>query len=339
MHNRFDVVITTYNRAESLSILVLQILELELVPQNIIIIDSSPIENKEIQEIDKVIYLKSSHGNQPYQRYLGTKISKEDILIFMDDDMRILDKNVFNIILNQYDTKDIIGVQPNFTNANEFLRDNLPKSKMKIKSKKVFNFIKLLTGYPSPKQGKISYCGIRGPKQKDALKVECFNGGVFSVRKEFIFTDKFNFQLFSIFETRLGMGEDTIIGFEASRSGDIIYIEKSMFLHDDQKNSIYSVDILSYAKRVSYSRLYLSFEYRRLENKSKFIAFVHYNWYMLWRVIGLIINFSLSPRSVKRKKMLRGYIEGWIKALKDSYSLSKQKDDYYWKNESKNDIN
>lgn len=337
MQNKFDLIITTYNREDSLKNLVLQALDTTVMPENIIIVDSSSKENKDIQTFDRVIYIMSSHGNQPYQRYLGTQLSKEKILIFMDDDMKILNKNAFKIIMDKYD-ENIIGVQPNFINSNEFLQDNLPKSKMKIKSKKLFNFIKTLTGYYIPSAGKLTYCGIRGSKPNDGLFVECFNGGIFSIKKEFIFTKKFNFYLFSMFEEKLGMGEDTILGFEASRYGKITYIENSMFLHDDQKDSTYSVDIFSYAKRVAYSRLYLSFEYSRLQNKSKFIPFIHYNWYMIWRVIGLLINYILTKKDLKRKDMLTGYLLGWKKVLKDSIKISNHNKDTYWKTESENDI-
>lgn len=338
MKNRFDLIITTYNRKDSLKTLVYQILDSSFVPENIIIVDSSPIEDLEIQSVEKVLYIKSSHGNQPYQRYLGWKASKEDILIFMDDDMRILDKNAFKIIMNKYNG-DIIGVQPNFTNANEFLQESVPKSKINIGSEKLFKFIKTFTGYYIPTAGKLSYCGIRGKKPEDNSYVECFNGGIFSIKKEFIFTKKFNFYLFSMFENKLGMGEDTILGFEASRYGKIIYIEKSMFLHDDQKDSTYSVDISSYGKRVAYSRLYLSFEYSRLQNKSRFIPFIHYNWYMLWRVLGLAVNYIISSKNIKRKDMLVAYVNGWKKALGNTFTLSKQNKNIYWLNECNNDNN
>lgn len=338
MQNKFDVIITTYNRENSLKILVGNILKQTVLPENIIIVDSSPIENIEIECVEKVLYIKSSHGNQPYQRYLGLRASQEEILIFMDDDMRILDKDAFKIIISKY-SENIIGVQPNFTNANEFLQESVPKSKINIGSERLFKFIKTCTGYYTPPAGKLSYCGIRGKKPKDSAYVEYFNGGIFSIKKEFIFTEKFNFYLFTMFENKLGMGEDTILGFEASRYGKIMYIDNSMFLHDDQKDSTYSVDISSYGKRVAYSRLYLSFEYSRLQNKSKFIPFIHYNWYMLWRVLGLTINYVVLSKDKKRKDMLVAYIYGWKKALNSTFTLCKQSTNTYWLNECSNDKN
>jgi len=338
LQNQFDVIITTYNREESLKILVENILEQTLLPENIIVVDSSPKKNITIKNFDKVKYIISSHGNQPYQRYLGKKMSESEILIFMDDDMRILQKNAFEKILERYNDKYIVGVQPNFTNANEFLQEKLSKSKLNIGSKKIFNILKTFTGYHIPSDGKLSFCGVRGKKPKNKGCVEYFNGGVFSVKRDAIFTEKFNYYLFTIFEEKLGMGEDTLLGYEVSKYGKISYLAESMFLHDDQKDSSYSVDILSYANRVSYSRLYLSFEYSRLNGGSKLISFLHYNWYMLWRIIGLLINVSLSLKNKSRKNMLVGYLQGWSKAIVKVNHLSQEKKDKYWERELLNDI-
>lgn len=338
MQNKFDVIITTYNREESLKILVENILEQILLPENIIIVDSSPKENSNIQKLDRVKYIRSSHGNQPYQRYLGTKISKSEILIFMDDDMRILRNDAFHLILKNYKNKDIVGVQPNFTNANEFLQEKLPRSKFKLKSKKIYNIIKILTGIVSPSEGKISYCGIRGKKPKNNGFIECFNGGIFSVKKDFIFTEKFNSYLFTMFENRIGMGEDTILGYESSKYGKLIYLEESMFLHDDQKDSTYTLDTFSYGKRVAYSRLYLSNEYRRLQNKNKFLALLHYQWYMIWRILGISLNILLSNKKIDNKKLLKGYLSGWKRTFTEFLKIMKKDKSNYWESEIKNDL-
>lgn len=338
MKNKFDVIITTYNREESLKILIQNILKQSLIPENVIVVDSSAEENTDVQKIDKVLYIRSSHGNQPYQRYLGKKISQNDILIFMDDDMRILENDTFKKIIKIFETSNIIGIQPNFTNTNEFLNDKLPKSKFKIKSKRLFHFVKTLTGFYVPKDGKLSYCGIRGKKPNDNGFVEYFNGGIFSVKKDFIFTDKFNPYLFTMFENKIGMGEDTILGFEASRYGKILYIEESMFLHDDQKDSTYALDTFSYGRRVAFSRLFLSNEYLDIQNRNKLLSLLHYQWYMLFRVIGMSLNILLSNKREENKNLLKGYFAGWIKTYTNFFSIMKKDKSNYWEDEVNNDL-
>jgi len=338
MKNRFDIIITTYNREESLKILISDILKSTILPHKIIIVDSSSKENISIQKYSKVKYIKSSHPNQPYQRYLGQKLSTSNILIFMDDDMRILQKNAFEKILQKYNNHNIIGVQPNFINNNDFLQKSLPKSKINFKDKTLNRWKRILTGYYIPKSGQLSFCGIRGEKPKNESYLQYFNGGVFSVKRECIFSEKFNAELLTIFENKLGMGEDTILGYEASKFGKIIYIEESLFLHDDQKNSTYSLNTYSYAKRVAYSRLFLSLEYQRLKNSSSIPAFLHYQWYMFWRILNLFINSIISKNKNTQKEMLKGFIFGWIKGNLSIFDFINNNKYNYWKKELENDI-
>ena len=111
-----------------------------------------------------------------------------------------------------------------------------------------------------------------------------------------------------------------------------------MFLHDDQKNSTYALNTFSYAKRVAYSRLYLSYEYRRLQNKSKLTALLHYQWYMLWRVIGLSLNILLNNNKNENKKLLKGYLSGWKKTFNDFSKLISKEKTQYWEKEITNDL-
>ena len=43
--------------------------------------------------------------------------------------------------------------------------------------------------------------------------------------------ENFNFQLFDLFEEKMGMGEDFIIGYSLSNSGDLIYHDEIFFFH------------------------------------------------------------------------------------------------------------
>lgn len=336
MKHTLDVIITTYKRPESLHVLVKQILQFSTQVSNIIIVDSSPEENRDIQTLDKVQYMRSSHGNQPYQRYLGYLSSKSDILIYFDDDMRFLDEQAIDKILCCFDEKNVIAVQPNFVNKNEFLDHTAPQSSFNAlkRYKNIFHLFKCLTGYCIPAPGKFSYCGIRGPKPDDLGSVECFNGGVFAVKREVLY-ENFNFRLFDMFEERIGMGEDAILGYGVAQQGKIVYLAGGMFLHDDQQDSTYTVDFYSYGFRVIYSRLYLSLEYVRLSNKTNGFALMHYHWYVMWRLIGMALN-QLKGFKKSRKEMMIGYIRGWRRAVKD-YRVLQDNSQLYWSEEALRD--
>ena len=86
---KFDVIIATCNRKESLMILVSQLLSCSKLPENIIVVDSSETINQDIKKINLVKYIQSSHKNQPYQRYVGFLSASCEILIYLDDDMRL----------------------------------------------------------------------------------------------------------------------------------------------------------------------------------------------------------------------------------------------------------
>lgn len=332
---KFDVIIATYKRPESLERLVSDILACHLLPEKIFVIDSSPDENRSIQTLSRVVYLRSSHGNQPYQRYLGYLSSTAEILVFFDDDMVIQENDPFSKIIGLYEDENVAAVQPNFIMETGFLNAQLPKGKI-LAFGNVPKFLKRMTGHYRPGEGQFSYCGLRGPKPSNLGTVNYFEGGVFSCKKEAIFQN-FNFRLFDLFEKRIGMGEDGILGFGVSRTGKIVYLAESMFLHDDQKDSTYRVNVSGYGKRVAYSRLYLSFEYARLSTTSRFVAFMHFNWFAIWRLLGMIVSQLLHYQS-SRTQLFKGYLSGYLKALGEAKTLVTFDRGEYWENEARHDL-
>ena len=180
-------------------------------------------------------------------------------------------------------------------------------------------------------------CGIRGPQPENGGKTEWVSGGAFAAKRDVLYKN-FNFKLFDFFERKIGMGEDAILGFTLAQYGKIIYLPEELFYHNDQKDSTYTVDFHSFGKRVAYSRLYLSFEYARLVGSSKAVAYGHYIWYMLWRLIGMSINQIIGFKS-SRSEMMKGYISGIFLALKDSRHLVKYDDGSNWKKDIQDDGN
>jgi len=318
---KFDVIIATYNRKKSLEILVNQILNCSISPENIIIVDSSSDENLEIQEVNLVQYIYTIHGNQPYQRYLGYLESKEDILIYFDDDMRVIDNSCFEKILACYENEEIVGVQPNFTYGHEFFDQEMPKSKVRqlAKENSFFKYLKTLSGHPIIPDGKFYLAGLRGAKPVNKKNMEWFNGPVFSARKKNLYRN-FNFNLFNLYENKMGKAEDAILGFTLSKEGNIIYLDKELFFHDDQGDSTYTVNFISYGKRVAYSRLYLSFEFARLSKTKSIVAFLHYNLYIYGRILSMIIN-QLFGVEKSRFQIMLGYFQGYLQALVDARKL------------------
>lgn len=333
-----DVIIATYNRPKSLMNVVNKLLESTEEIQNIIVIDSSSEENREIQTLNKVRYIRSSHANQPYQRYLGYLSSNADVLIFLDDDMELIEPLWLDKIKKQFLDDSVTGVAIAFTNDNEFLNSKLPKTKFgNPKKAGIFRrIIKAMTGHPYLKAGDFWLCGIRGAQPSGGCETKWVQGGAFAARRVGLYKN-FNFRLFDLFEEKLGMGEDVLLGYTLSRQGKIIYISQELFYHNDQKDSTYTIDLKSYGERVAYSRLYLSYEYARLSNMNKHIATMHYIWYIAWRLFGMKINYLLDKKN-GRKEMVEGYFSGAIKAIKNRKILSSYIDGKIWTKEAENDI-
>jgi len=333
-----DVIIATYNRPKSLMNVVKKLLESTDEIQNIIVVDSSSRENTEIQTLEKVRYIRSSHPNQPYQRYIGYLSSNAEILVFLDDDMELIEPLWMSKIENVFLDDSVVGAAIAFTNDNEFLNTKVPKTKFGNPKKATIlrRAIKALSGHPYLKSGDFWLCGIRGAQPSDGGTTQWVQGGAFAARRSAIYKN-FNFYLFNLFEQKLGMGEDVLLGYTLSKQGKIIYIPQELFYHNDQKDSTYTMDFKSYGKRVAYSRLYLSYEYARLSGMSKSIAMIHFMWYMLWRLVGMCANYILDPNK-DRKEMINGYASGIKKAMKDRKMLSCYSDGKNWMEEAKNDI-
>lgn len=331
------IVIATFNRPSSLNKLVTELIKSKPQPHQIVIVDSSPTVNIEIQRYESVVYVHSLRQNQPYQRYLGYHVSDGDIVVYLDDDMEVLDKEWLKYIAEQFADASVVGVAINFKNDNDFLQYQLPKSKLRKfnQSSKLKQFIKTLSGYPQPVPGCFWLCGIRGHQPKGGGKTQWVSGGAFAVRKNVLYKN-FNFKMLNLFERKIGMGEDAILGFTLAQHGEVIYMPKEYFYHNDQKDSTYTVDLYSYGKRVAYSRLYLSYEYSRLIGKSKTIAFIHFNWYMLWRLIGMAVNQIIDYKPA-RTQIIKGYLKGYLLAVKEYRYLAKYNSADSWNQEVRHD--
>ena len=307
---KIDIIICTYNRPQKVLELVVQLKPFSNEFNSIIIVDSSDAFNDELNNYEQVVYLRSGHKNQPYQRWLGYDYSKADILIFLDDDMEVADPDFFKIIVQSFQNSAVSGIAINFEDKHtDTALAAIPRSILFKKKSVLKNIIGWLSGYPVLPAGKLGLCGVRGRQPINGGVTQWLSGGAFAARKNCLFQN-FNFQLFDLFQQKIGMGEDAIIGYGLSKQGILLYQPALLFYHNDQRDSAYSVDHFAYAKRVIFSRLYLSLEKTRLDKKSYAVAYLHYHWYVLWRIAGLFVNYSIKKNPVKNK-ILNGSIAGW----------------------------
>ena len=290
--------------------LVKQLSEYARQYHSILIIDSSDDIHPLLSNYPQVVYLRSQHKNQPYQRWLGYSNSDADVLVFLDDDMEVANTGLFTIIKASLQDKKVVGVAINFKDKHtDTALAAIPQSSLFKKSGALKKTIGWLSGYPILPDGKLGLCGLRGRQPANGGATEWLSGGAFCARKEALFKN-FNYQLFDLFEQKTGMGEDVIIGYGLSRQGILLYHPQLLFHHNDQKDSAYSMDHFAYGKRVLFSRLYLSLEKTRLNNGNYIKAHFHYHWYAVWRLSGLAFNY-LIKRNTAQYNLLKGSIEGY----------------------------
>lgn len=311
-----DVVICTYNRPIKVCKLVNELLIFKKEFNQLIVVDSSEDNNQKLTDLNDVIYIKSNHKNQPYQRYLGYLKSYADYLLYLDDDMEIATSDVFERLKRLInETPNLSGIAINFKDkhSNTTLND-IPKSALFNKSLAFKNAINWLTAYPTLPDGQLGLCGIRGKQPIKGALTQWLSGGAFLARRAALFQN-FNFQLFDLFENKMGMGEDAIIGYGLSKQGALIFAPDLMFYHNDQRDSSYSLNQFEFSKKVIFSRLYLSCEKHRIDCKYRIYPYIYFHWYTVFRVLGLWVNY-LKHRTKHRREILWGTIAGWKASFK-----------------------
>lgn len=317
---KVDIIICTCNRPNRVNSLVSDLSIYSKEYNSIIIVDSSDEMNSAKYIGSQLIYLHSLHKNQPFQRYLGAQNSIADILIFLDDDMELINSDFLKIIKNAFFDECVAGIAINFKDKHDDSSLALiPKSVLFRRKNRLNKYISWLSGYPQLPVGKLGLCGIRGIQPFEGGNTECVSGGAFAARRLFVFQN-FNFQLFDLYEEQLGKGEDVVIGYSLSKFGKILFIPDLLFLHNDQKDSNYSTNHFAFAKRVIFSRLFLSLEKKRLDGGSFILAYTHYYWFVLWRILGLCLNLCIKKNEVN-SAILRGSIKGWKLAFKFKYKM------------------
>lgn len=330
-----SVVIPTYKRYNSLNYLLSQLTNALFAFKEIIVVDSTDKnEREEIIRVGNLILIYSSHKNGVYQRYLGYNLASSDLVLFLDNDMEIIYPQFPIEIINLFTHEKIVGAALNFVNKHkDTTLAKVPTSILNQQSSFI-KFIKGLSGYPSLPPGKAGYCGVRGKQPENGGTTEWLSGGAFVVKKGILFQN-YNFQIFDLFEEKKGMGEDFLWGLNLSKQGVFLYYPKLLFYHNDHKDSTYSSEYYSYGIKSHFSRLYLSLEKARIENKPLILGYLYYYWYSLWRILGLIVNLILKPSSIQ-KLITKGTIKGFILSI-TNYKYMFIRDDK-WRQEFEKDI-
>lgn len=129
-----EVIIATYNRYQTAHNLALHLIESTKAIDSVIIVNSDSNKNVLKSVHPKIKRISTSHQNQPYQRYLGYRVSTAPHLLFLDDDMELIDSKVFDDINSLFEDQKIVAINLPFENHNNFL-ENQPEGLVDAENK------------------------------------------------------------------------------------------------------------------------------------------------------------------------------------------------------------
>lgn len=302
----FEVVITSFNRPNKVKELASNIFE--ATGQNVVVVDSG---GNCFQEQRFIRLIRSSHKNQPYQRYLGFLATTAKWILYLDDDMEPIEGWVDKLktVLWEHSSKALISLCFKDRHDDTFIKST-PQSVMKnFVGNPVVKALRWISGYPILSVGRYYKNGVKGPMPEISGWTEYTRGGAFIAKREYLY-ENFNMQLFDLYEQRMGKGEDGILSYSVSKTAPLFYYGEQIFWHNDQGNSVYSQNHIQFNKVVAYSRAYLNYEYFRLNGQNLTLARLIYINFGFWRLLGLLINLGVSPSRARLYSLI-----GWIKGI------------------------
>jgi glycosyltransferase involved in cell wall biosynthesis len=288
----FEVVITTYNRKKNVSALVNSILQLEIKPKRIIVVDSSDDLNEELVNLSGVNYIISNkdHQNQPYKRLVGAYASDAENIIFFDDDIEILDERIFEKLLPLFEDSNVVAFTSNIDFQNFEERNKLSG---------IADFFLFLTGKPLMKSGELGLAGYYGATNKEAIsKVKVLKGPLMGFKRD-IFIQLPTNDFLDLFDLQRAIPEDKILAIRTWRHGDIINYPENLVRHP-KIESTYFKNLRNHTMRVLFSRYIINMELSVYRSSRYSVLYkIHFWYYISWRLIiatSKIIGFKKANR-------------------------------------------
>jgi glycosyltransferase involved in cell wall biosynthesis len=265
MSSNVFVCICTYKRPSLLQKLIEDLLSQTDRFNRIIIVDGDPSSEQVISVLRdyenlSFVYVPSNHANISFQRYLGWKVAKRlnaEILLYLDDDMRIYQKEALEILLRPLNVEDetIIGS----TAPIIFPTNIVDESKRRGLINRFLSKLKSFSWNNKNTPGSLTATGVRilpaDFSPEGYGRVKWAYGGVMAFKMNKLGEDSFLEDSFALHHIGCGLGEDTLISHIASKKGDILLIRSAEFLHPNADESkAHSREAYKFGYATAYSR-------------------------------------------------------------------------------------
>lgn len=277
----FAICICTYKRAHLLQKLLLDIFNQTCLPSFLIIVDGDPESGTVAQMLAslkfppgcRIVYVPSNHGNLSYQRYLGWKmasISKCNILLYFDDDLRIfqadsIDKTIAPLF---WKNENIVGVTANASTGDISKHKNSEAlvDRIKWEGFKPAFLVRWFGAARNLAPGSFSPAGHRLMPEyhgRDYEPVDWLTGRVMAYKMEVLSDDCFSENLFSCYHKGYGKAEDTFLSRKVKFRGKLLMAFCAHFEHpDDDLPQAYPTGAYRLGYATAYSRRLLNDNYR-----------------------------------------------------------------------------
>ena len=297
---KFSVVIPTRNRENSLRNLLNKINKQTLLPEEIIIVDSSDKKQFLYDDINKSIkYLHTDKKSAAKQRNIGlSSVSKNiQILFFLDDDTNPV-ATYFEDMIGTLISLNAVGVSGVTLN---------PDKPARVKPVGINGFLKKISFLDSKIDGKLLISGIGIPvreRENRIIEVEWLIGCScwdFQKVKNLKFEEDF---------IGYSLGEDVIFSVKARKIGKL-FVNCNIALNHAELPQTDS-NVIKFHYMWVYYRFRLS---RYVENKVIFYFAFHLS--VLAKVIYSLIEMPVKP--IKNLKQLTGLTLGLLNILSDVF--------------------
>lgn len=301
------VCIPTFKRPHLLKLLIDDISKQTMKPNHIIVVDGDP-NSSQVRQIlmnggsciIATIYVPSNHGNLPYQRYLGWRVAKDlevDIIIYFDDDERLLESDVIAQLVATFNTSsDVVGVGCRIRFGHATDGSDASQARSQKSSPSIALLIKYFGSSRRLHPGSVTPTGNRVSLIDDGTPhavTSWLHGGAMAYRMSAMSETVFSDDLFALDHVRCGLGEDTFLSRRVGARGILKYIHIVSVSHPNADSpKSYPSDAFRFAYAATYSRRFQNDYYRVYD----------------------------PPQFSDRVALLRSYIAGilisWMRALR-----------------------
>jgi GT2 family glycosyltransferase len=298
----------------------------------LVIVDGDPFSGELRQALSgefprpscPLVYVPSPHPNLPFQRYLGWRASEgSEFLFFLDDDIRIHQKDFLELLLRPLQQPDVVGVTARIDFSNRTRRQ---------RAAPWVRFLRRFGNSHHLPPGSLTSTGERVPPMADGPPYEpigWLRGAVMGCRRSALTEDSFSPDLFALARHGCGLGEDTFLSFKLRDRGILVFARCAPVEHPDADLSrAYVCDGfgLGYARALS----------RRLLN-DHCRGFALPRWSdrsaLLRSYLGNLLVLCLRPdlrRPSRTAGLLAGYVAGIFQGLLRSPTAARLTPDIHW---------